>query len=146
MRVGRGGVNDLWPCVNKYVYISFMDLVILLGSSILAMERNGLFDMLSKMTNSFRACMVDEYLKSYLAHYNADAVVVMNTDNKEMTLRVSSLEVQPGGVFLRFSKTEEESLVRNFGVESFDELSLRGGLVLEVTEDMAPYIFWCFFH
>jgi len=64
------------------------------------MERKGLVGAFSRMTNSFRACMVDEYLKSYLAHSKANAVIVMEAENRELALRVSSMEVQRDGIFL----------------------------------------------
>jgi len=91
------------------------------------MERKGLVGAFSRMTNSFRACMVDEYLKSYLAHSKANAVIVMEAENRELALCMSSMEVQRDGIFLRFSESGREDLVRHLNVvtDTYDGLSER---------------------
>ena len=70
---------------------------------------------------------VDEYLKSYLAHSKANAVIVMEAENRELALRVSSMEVQRDGIFLRFSESGREDLVRHLNVvtDTYDGLSER---------------------
>ena len=62
-----------------------------------------------KLTDSFRSCMVEEYMKSYLSHSGSDAVILMKKEAENVVLKTADMEVRSDGIFLRYKSQNSDT-------------------------------------
>jgi len=80
-----------------------------IASDFIAMERGGLAKAFGKLTDSFRSCMVEEYMKSYLSHSGSDAVILMKKEAENVVLKTADMEVRSDGIFLRYKNQNSDT-------------------------------------
>ena len=94
------------------------------------MERGGLAKAFGKLTDSFRSCMVEEYMKSYLSHSGSDAVILMKREAENVVLKTADMEIRSDGIFLRYkSQNSDRQKVSDVdeNVDKFENGSLADG-------------------
>jgi len=85
------------------------------------MERGGLAKAFGKLTDSFRSCMVEEYMKSYLSHSGSDAVILMKKEAENVVLKTADMEVRSDGIFLRYKNQNSDKQEVSAVVDNVDK-------------------------
>ena len=86
------------------------------------MERGGLAKAFGKLTDSFRSCMVEEYMKSYLSHSGSDAVILMKREAENVVMKIADMEVRSDGIFLRYKSQNSDTQNVSAGAENVDKV------------------------